>query len=92
MHPCSQPRYGLIEVSNPTSGLSLRAMTEREASRSSSVLGAGSSALRHASRTTANLWNRLAGLSAAPRPRMEEEIVDLRGGFVTEIRRVCLEG
>src|SRR5262245_49141913 len=71
MHPCSQPRYGLTERSNPMSGESLRVMTDRATSiltvvanggSGSSSVGASISAVRCTDS------KRCGALETAPRP------------------------
>src|SRR5204862_6017011 len=77
MQPCSQPRYGLRLVSNPTSGLSFRAMIVFVRSRKNCVLrrGLASSSLvgsiwttSASPRSTCSFSNRFAGFQEALRP------------------------
>src|SRR5688572_23875776 len=69
MQPCSQPRYGLILNSKPTSGLLFRAMIFFVVSRKTMVGGGGSSGSYASMSGTYSIGsNRLAGFSAAPRP------------------------
>src|SRR3954468_18216148 len=77
MQPCSQPRYGLRLVSNPTSGLSFRAMIVFVRSRKNCVsrLGFSSSSLvgsiwttSSSPRSTWSFSNRFAGFQEALRP------------------------
>src|SRR4051794_17829640 len=78
MHPCSQPRYGLMDCSKWMSGESLVVMMLRASSQMTSVLGnAGSSGTPSASvpHPSSNAWrsllsNRWAMRVAAPRPLM----------------------
>src|SRR5688572_28047259 len=68
MQPCSQPRYGLILNSKPTSGLLFRAMIFFVVSRKTIVGGGGSSGSYASMSGTYSIGsNRLAGFSAAPR-------------------------
>src|SRR6266576_426171 len=82
MHPCSQPRYGLTLVSNPTSGLSFRAMIVFVRSRKNWVSrrGFASSSLvgsiwttSSSPRSTWSFSNRFAGFHEALRPWMAGE-------------------
>lgn len=73
MQPCSQPRYGLIEAENPTSGLSLRVMITFAFSGETVVVswaGASSSGVQPSSKLSRSwLSKRPLALERAPRPR-----------------------
>src|SRR5512139_2613993 len=74
MQPCSHPRYGLIERSNPMSGDSLRVMMERATSCVTAVASGGRVSSSASSRTASGSGarstdsKRWARFETAPRP------------------------
>src|SRR5262245_19246024 len=73
MQPCSQPRYGLMLTSKPTSGLWFRASAERVVSLRKRVRGSGASSSSKpdsGSGSNAARSKRFGGADWVPRPRM----------------------
>src|SRR6185369_17709920 len=71
MHPCSHPRYGLIDCSKPTSGESLVLMTPFARSACTLVATLSGASSRSHPSSTASIpvrSNRPAGFDSEPRP------------------------